>query len=76
MHPPPVSITQRQAKGISIKPSGLKEEDAYPALAEDGYGWEKLLSERMLPPLREAPCRNPVHVPTMFTARTGLGTGG
>jgi nucleoside-diphosphate-sugar epimerase len=27
--------------------SGLKEEDAYPALAEDGYGWEKLFSERM-----------------------------
>ena len=25
----------------------LKEEDAYPALPEDGYGWEKLLSERM-----------------------------
>jgi nucleoside-diphosphate-sugar epimerase len=26
---------------------GLKEEDAYPALPEDGYGWEKLFSERM-----------------------------
>jgi nucleoside-diphosphate-sugar epimerase len=26
---------------------GLKESDAYPALAEDGYGWEKLFSERM-----------------------------
>jgi GDP-D-mannose 3', 5'-epimerase len=26
---------------------GLKEADAYPALAEDGYGWEKLFSERM-----------------------------
>jgi len=25
----------------------LKESDAYPALAEDGYGWEKLFSERM-----------------------------
>lgn len=25
----------------------LKEEDAYPALPEDGYGWEKLFSERM-----------------------------
>lgn len=25
----------------------LKEEDAYPAMAEDGYGWEKLFSERM-----------------------------
>ena len=26
---------------------GLREEDAYPAMAEDGYGWEKLFSERM-----------------------------
>lgn len=25
----------------------LKETDAYPALPEDGYGWEKLFSERM-----------------------------
>lgn len=25
----------------------LREEDAYPALAEDGYGWEKLFTERM-----------------------------
>lgn len=25
----------------------LKEEDAYPARPEDGYGWEKLFSERM-----------------------------
>lgn len=25
----------------------LKEADAYPALPEDGYGWEKLFSERM-----------------------------
>jgi len=25
----------------------LKEEDAYPAKPEDGYGWEKLFSERM-----------------------------
>jgi GDP-D-mannose 3',5'-epimerase len=27
--------------------SGLKESDAYPASPEDGYGWEKLFSERM-----------------------------
>lgn len=26
---------------------GLKESDAYPASPEDGYGWEKLFSERM-----------------------------
>lgn len=27
--------------------TALREEDAYPADAEDGYGWEKLFSERM-----------------------------
>ena len=27
--------------------TALREEDAYPAQAEDGYGWEKLFSERM-----------------------------
>lgn len=27
--------------------NGLKEDDAYPANPEDGYGWEKLFSERM-----------------------------
>ena len=27
--------------------NGLKETDAYPAMPEDGYGWEKLFSERM-----------------------------
>jgi len=27
--------------------AGLREEDAYPAMPEDGYGWEKLFSERM-----------------------------
>jgi GDP-D-mannose 3',5'-epimerase len=27
--------------------TALREEDAYPALPEDGYGWEKLFSERM-----------------------------
>ena len=27
--------------------NGLKEMDAYPAMPEDGYGWEKLFSERM-----------------------------
>ncbi len=26
---------------------GLREQDAYPAQPEDGYGWEKLFSERM-----------------------------
>lgn len=31
----------------------LKEEDAYPALPEDGYGWEKLFNERMCRHFRE-----------------------
>jgi nucleoside-diphosphate-sugar epimerase len=38
----------------------LKEEDAYPALPEDGYGWEKLFSERMCRHFEEdfgLPCR-------------------
>jgi nucleoside-diphosphate-sugar epimerase len=34
-------------KQTSANVVALKEEDAYPALAEDGYGWEKLFSERM-----------------------------
>jgi len=35
---------EKQSKSF-IK--GLKEEDAYPAQPEDGYGWEKLFSERI-----------------------------
>lgn len=34
-------------KQTSANVVALKEEDAYPALPEDGYGWEKLFSERM-----------------------------
>jgi nucleoside-diphosphate-sugar epimerase len=33
--------------------TALKEEDAYPASPEDGYGWEKLFSERMCRHFRE-----------------------
>ena len=33
--------------------TALKEADAYPAMAEDGYGWEKLFSERMCRHFRE-----------------------
>ena len=33
--------------------TALKEADAYPALPEDGYGWEKLFSERMCRHYRE-----------------------
>jgi len=31
----------------------LKEDDTYPAMPEDGYGWEKLFSERMCRHFRE-----------------------
>ncbi|HEV8065387.1 MAG TPA: NAD-dependent epimerase/dehydratase family protein, partial [Acidimicrobiales bacterium] len=34
-------------KQVDPAVTALKEEDAYPALAEDGYGWEKLFTERM-----------------------------
>jgi GDP-D-mannose 3',5'-epimerase len=37
----------------SFEAPSLREEDAYPALAEDGYGWEKLFSERMCRHFRE-----------------------
>ncbi len=40
-------------KQKDINAPALKEEDAYPALAEDGYGWEKLFSERMCRHFRE-----------------------
>ena len=33
--------------------TALKEEDAYPGMPEDGYGWEKLFSERMCRHFRE-----------------------
>lgn len=34
-------------KQTNTSVTALKEEDAYPAMPEDGYGWEKLFSERM-----------------------------
>src|SRR6202171_5617800 len=40
-------------KQKSFEAPSLKEADAYPALAEDGYGWEKLFSERMCRHFRE-----------------------
>ncbi len=46
-----VYIGEKQMdKSVSVM---LKEEDAYPALPEDGYGWEKLFSERMCRHFRE-----------------------
>jgi nucleoside-diphosphate-sugar epimerase len=43
------------AAGKQTRPdvAPLKEEDAYPAMPEDGYGWEKLFSERMCRHFRE-----------------------
>jgi nucleoside-diphosphate-sugar epimerase len=40
-------------KQLSPDVAPLKESDAYPAMAEDGYGWEKLFSERMCRHFRE-----------------------
>jgi nucleoside-diphosphate-sugar epimerase len=36
-----------EGKQVSADAEPLKEEYAYPAMPEDGYGWEKLFSERM-----------------------------
>jgi GDP-D-mannose 3',5'-epimerase len=40
-------------KQKTFQAPSLKEEDAYPAMPEDGYGWEKLFSERMCRHFRE-----------------------
>jgi GDP-D-mannose 3',5'-epimerase len=40
-------------KQRSAAVTALREEDAYPAEPEDGYGWEKLFSERMCRHFRE-----------------------
>ena len=40
-------------KQRTFEAPSLKEEDAYPAQPEDGYGWEKLFSERMCRHFRE-----------------------
>ncbi|MGH9255981.1 MAG: NAD-dependent epimerase/dehydratase family protein [Vicinamibacterales bacterium] len=40
-------------KQVDINVIALKESDAYPAMPEDGYGWEKLFSERMCRHFRE-----------------------
>jgi len=40
-------------KQLDPENPGLKESDAYPAMPEDGYGWEKLFSERMCRHFRE-----------------------
>jgi nucleoside-diphosphate-sugar epimerase len=40
-------------KQTSADVTPLREEDAYPAMPEDGYGWEKLFSERLCRHFRE-----------------------
>jgi nucleoside-diphosphate-sugar epimerase len=40
-------------KQVSEAGVPLRESDAYPAMPEDGYGWEKLFSERMCRHFRE-----------------------
>ena len=40
-------------KQVNTHVTALKESDAYPAMPEDGYGWEKLFSERMCRHFRE-----------------------
>jgi len=40
-------------KQVSEDVIPLREADAYPAMPEDGYGWEKLFSERMCRHFRE-----------------------
>jgi len=37
------NIDKQREAGVTA----LKEEDAYPAMPEDGYGWEKLFTERL-----------------------------
>jgi nucleoside-diphosphate-sugar epimerase len=40
-------------KQVDENVTPLREADAYPAMPEDGYGWEKLFSERMCRHFRE-----------------------
>jgi GDP-D-mannose 3', 5'-epimerase len=40
-------------KQVEADVTALEESDAYPAMPEDGYGWEKLFSERMCRHFRE-----------------------
>ena len=66
----------------NVDPSGpdvtaLREEDAYPALPEDGYGWEKLFCERMCRHFHEDFGLGRVSPgTTTSTGRTGPGTAG
>ena len=56
----------------------FKESDAYPALPEDGYGWEKLFSERMCRHFEEdygLQCRV-ARLPQRLRPQLGTWTGG
>ncbi len=64
--------------------TALKEADAYPAMPEDGYGWEKLFSERMCRHFREdfgvrtrrRPLPQRLWASRHLGRRTGKGAGG
>ena len=45
--------TQSNKQASAELRTALREEDAYPAMPEDGYGWEKFFSERMCRHFRE-----------------------
>ena len=68
-------LQRRQAEAAKTS-SPLKEADAYPAMPEDGYGWEKLFSRADVPPLprRLRPRRRAWPASTTSTARTAPGT--
>ena len=64
-------------KQTSPDVTALKEADAYPAMPEDGYGWEKLFSERMCRHFREDfGLETRWLATTTSTVRTAPATGG
>ncbi len=64
-----VCLQRRQAE--NVRSAFLEGRRCLPALAEDGYGWEKLFSERMSPafPRRFRASTRGSRVFTMFTGR-------
>jgi GDP-D-mannose 3', 5'-epimerase len=46
----------RADRQVDENAAPLREEDAYPAMPEDGYGWEKLFAERMCRHFMEDAC--------------------
>ena len=45
LNPETLAIARTKALPACVQVTALKESDAYPAMAERGYGWEKLISE-------------------------------